>query len=136
VLSITLADIRLFLHVLAATVWVGGQLTLAGLVPVLRAAGAEVPRSVARQFNKIAWPAFGVLIITGVWNIQANHDEISHVADYRATLWAKLGFVVLSGVSAYLHMRATTKRGLAIWGAGTALFALLSLFFGIVLAES
>lgn len=26
--------IRLFLHVLAATIWVGGQITLAALVPV------------------------------------------------------------------------------------------------------
>ena len=31
------ATVRLFLHVIAATVWVGGQLTLAGLVPGLRA---------------------------------------------------------------------------------------------------
>jgi hypothetical protein len=102
---------------------------------VLRKAGADVPKSVAQQFNKIAWPAFGVLIITGVWNIQANHDEISHVADYRATLWAKLGFVALSGISAYLHMKASTKKGLAIWGAATALFALLALFFGLVLSH-
>ena len=40
--------VRLFLHVLAATVWVGGQLTLAPLVPVLSSAGAEVPRAAAR----------------------------------------------------------------------------------------
>ena len=36
-LSPSVATLRLFLHVLAATVWVGGQLTLAGLVPGLRA---------------------------------------------------------------------------------------------------
>jgi len=133
-LSITLEDFRLFLHVLAATIWVGGQLTLAGLLPALRAAGADVPKAVARQFNKIAWPAFGVLILTGLWNIQANHGEVSHDADYRNTLWAKLGLVALSGVSAYLHTKATSKQGLAIWGAATALFALASLFVGIVLA--
>ena len=39
-LGVTWDTIRLFLHVLAATVWVGGQLTLAALVPVLRKAGA------------------------------------------------------------------------------------------------
>jgi hypothetical protein len=32
-------------------------------------------------------------------------------------------------------MKATTKKGLAIWGAATALFALLALFFGLVLAH-
>jgi putative copper export protein len=42
-LAVSWDTVRLFLHVLAATVWVGGQLTLAALVPVLRRFGAEVP---------------------------------------------------------------------------------------------
>jgi putative copper export protein len=63
--------VRLFLHVLAATVWVGGQLTLAALVPVLRRQGPEAPRAAARRFNLVAWPAYGVLIATGIWNIVA-----------------------------------------------------------------
>jgi len=69
VLPITATSIRLFLHVLAATVWVGGQLTLAGLVPGLRAISTEAPRIAARSFNRIAWPAFAVLVATGIWNI-------------------------------------------------------------------
>jgi putative copper export protein len=32
-LQVTWATLRVFLHVTAVTVWVGGQLTLAGLVP-------------------------------------------------------------------------------------------------------
>ena len=56
-LTATWATIRVFLHVLAATIWVGGQLTLAGLVPGLRALGDDAPRRVARRFNAIAWPA-------------------------------------------------------------------------------
>ena len=70
-LPVTWATVRLFLHVLAASVWVGGQITLAGLVPGLRGLGADAPRTVARRFNLIAWPAFGVLIVTGIWNIAA-----------------------------------------------------------------
>jgi putative copper export protein len=135
VLPVTTEDFRLFLHVLAATVWVGGQITLAGLVPVLRRAGADVPRSVARQFNRIAWPAFAVLVATGVWNVFADHDEVHHDSDFRVTLWVKLAAVVLSGLSAYLHSRAKSKTGLAIWGAGTALFALAALFLGLVLSH-
>ena len=61
-LAVSWDTIRLFLHVLAATIWVGGQLTLAALVPVLRRFGADAPRVVARRFNQVAWTAFGVLL--------------------------------------------------------------------------
>ena len=67
-LPVSWDTIRLFLHVLAATVWVGGQLTLAALVPVLRRLGTEIPRAAARRFNQVAWPAFAVLVLTGIWN--------------------------------------------------------------------
>jgi putative copper export protein len=60
-LSVSWDTIRLFLHVLAATVWVGGQNTLAALVPALRRLSAEMPRTAGRRFNQIAWPAFAVL---------------------------------------------------------------------------
>ncbi len=49
---------RLFLHVLAASVWVGGQIVLAGLVPTVRGFGEDATRQVARAFNRIAWPAY------------------------------------------------------------------------------
>src|ERR1039458_10200042 len=66
-LAVSWDTVRLFLHVLAATIWVGGQLTLAALVPVLRIRDAGLPKIAARTFNRIAWPAFGVLVVTGVW---------------------------------------------------------------------
>ena len=124
--------VRLFLHVTAATIWVGGQLTLAALVPALRAAGADVPRVAAQAFSRIAWPAFGVLILTGIWNVAAesSHDHGS----YRVTLIVKLVVVAVSGLTAWLHARATTRRGLAVFGAATGLSALLALFLGILLA--
>jgi putative copper export protein len=53
-LAVSGDTVRLFLHVLAATVWVGGQLTLAALVPALRGFGTEVPRAAARRFNQVA----------------------------------------------------------------------------------
>ena len=65
-LSVDLETVRLFLHVLAATVWVGGQITLAALVPALRAAGADAPKAAANAFTRVAWPAFGVLLVTGI----------------------------------------------------------------------
>ena len=44
-LAPALDGIRVSIHVLAATVWVGGQLTLAGLVPTARGLGEGAARS-------------------------------------------------------------------------------------------
>jgi putative copper export protein len=87
-LAVSWTTIRLFLHVLAATIWVGGQLTLAALVPALRGLGRQVTVSAARRFNRIAWPAFAVLVATGVWNVVAESGK-DH-GRYRTTLAIKL----------------------------------------------
>jgi len=134
-LPVHLSTLRLFLHVLAATVWVGGQLTLAGLVPGLRALGPDAPRTVARRFNRIAWPAFAVLFVTGLWNLSEVHVG-DRSDEWIATLMAKLTVVALSGISAALHTRATSKRGLAIWGALAGLSAILALFYGLQLSTN
>lgn len=124
--------IRLFLHVLAATVWVGGQLTLAGLVPGARRIGPDAPRVLARRFNRIAWPAFVVLVVTGFWNISAVH--LSHqTRAYKVTLLVKVVVVAFSGVTAALHARARSRPALAVWGALSGLSALGALFLGVVL---
>jgi len=60
---------RLFVHVLSASVWVGGQIVLVGLVPTVRELGPDAPRRVARAFNRIAWPAYGIAVVTGLWNV-------------------------------------------------------------------
>lgn len=131
VLPVNLDAVRLFLHVLAAAVWVGGQLVLAGLVPVLRRVSAEAPRAAARGFNRLAWPAFAVLVVTGIWNIVAEGDR---GGAYRTTLVVKLVVVAASGVSAWLHARASGRTALAVFGALSGVTALLALFLGIVLA--
>lgn len=133
-LAVSGDTVRLFLHVLAATVWVGGQLTLAALVPVLRRFGAEVPRAAARRFNQVAWTAFAVLVVTGIWNITAVSAQISHSSSYRTTLIVKLVVVAISGVTAALHTRARGTTSRAVFGALTALSALAALFLGVLLA--
>lgn len=124
--------LRLFLHVLAATIWVGGQLVLAALVPVLRRVSPDAPRAAARQFGKVAWPAFWVLVATGFWNVLAADD--TDADGYQATLGAKLTVVALSGLTAWLHQRAATTRDRAVFGALTGLTAVLALFLGVLLA--
>jgi putative copper export protein len=130
-LPVTWTTIRLYLHVLAATVWVGGQLTLAGLVPGLRSLSPDAPKAVARRFNRIAWPAFVVLVLTGIWNVAAVHRTDTA---YALTLLAKVAVVALSGASALLHTRSKTKLALAGYGALTGLTALGALFLGVLLA--
>jgi putative copper export protein len=132
VLPVTADHLRLFLHVVAATVWVGGQFTLAGLVPTVRTLGEDAPRAVARAFNRIAWPAFGVLLVTGVWNL-LEVDVGDRSTEYQVTLFVKLRVVAASGTSAALHARATTKAGLALGGAVAGLSALAAVFLGIQL---
>ena len=131
-LEISTATVRLFLHVLAATVWVGGQLTLAGLLPAVRTLGDDAPRVIARRFNVFAWGAYAVLVATGIWNLF--EVDIGHASDaYLTTLGVKLAFVLLSGVAAAWHSLASTRVALAIGGALSGLAALAALFFGVLL---
>lgn len=125
------STIRLYLHVLAASVWVGGQIVLAGLVPALRKAGDDVPRAAARAFNKVAWPAFTLAWFTGIWNLMA--VEPTWTGAYGATLMVKLLVVVASGVSAFAHATTANRRALAVFGALTGLTALGALFLGVQL---
>lgn len=130
--AVDVETVRLFLHVLGATVWVGGQVTLAALVPALRAAGTDVPRAAANAFNRIAWPAFGLLVVTGIWNVVAEGDK---GPAYQHTLMVKYALVLASGITAFVHARVASRRAMAVFGALTGLTALATLFVGIMLAQ-
>jgi putative copper export protein len=114
---VTVETLRLFLHILAATIWVGGQITLAALIPALRAAGTDVPKAAANAFNRVAWPAFGILVLTGIWNVEAEGDK--GVA-YQHTLLLKYTLVVSSGFTAYMHARVASRKAMAVFGAHRA----------------
>ena len=131
-LASALDSIRLFLHVGAATLWVGGQLVLAALIPVLRARDPALPRLAAHRYNRVGWPAYGVLVATGIWNIFAVDADMT--SSYRAVLVAKVAVAAASGITAYVHTKAKTPTGLAVLGALTGLTALGALYLGILLA--
>jgi putative copper export protein len=134
VISPNLATVRLFLHVLSASVWVGGQLTLAGLVPGLRALNPELPRTVAQRFSKIAWPAFAVAVATGIWNVAAIKIGDTSTS-YQVTLGIKLLVVAVSGMAAAAHSLSRSKVVLAVGGALTGLTGLAALFLGVLLSQ-
>jgi putative copper export protein len=133
VLAVDATVVRLFLHLLAATVWVGGQLTLAGLVPGLRDLSPDAPRAVARRFDRIAWPAYGVLVATGTWNLfEVSLSDRS--TEWQVTLFVKLVLVALSGASALAHRAASSKVVLAASAPPAGLSSLGALFLGVQLA--
>lgn len=131
-LAPALDGVRLSLHVLAAAVWVGGQITVAGLVPTARSLGDDAPRQVARAFSRLSWPAFGVLVATGIWNLLAE----SHGQDvaWQAVLGVKVLVVALAGIAAWLHGSARSRSASAVWGAVTGVASLAALVLGVFLA--
>ncbi len=132
-LSDSLGGFRLILHVLAATVWVGGQFTVAGLLPTIRSLGDDAPKKVARAFGRLLWPAYAVLVVTGFWNISSlTVDKAS--AAWKSVLIVKIVVVVIAGVAVYLHQRSTSRVGLAVWGAVGAVASVAALCLGVFLA--
>jgi putative copper export protein len=132
-LAPALETVRLTLHVLAATVWVGGQIVMLGLVGPARGIGTDAPKVLARAFARLAWPAFVVLVATGIWNVTAVTYSAQDTA-WKTVLMVKIVVVVLAGVGAYLHQRATTKGQLALWGSVAGTASVAALVMGILLA--
>lgn len=131
-LSPTLTTVRLFVHVLAASVWVGGQIVLAGLVPSLRRSFPDATKVAARAFGRIAWPAFAVVVLTGFWNL-SEIDVANTDTAYQITLFVKVALAIASGAAAAVHQVGRSKAALAIGGAVGLLAALGAMFCGYLL---
>ncbi len=134
-ISPTLDSLRIFLHLLAAAVWVGGQIVLGGLVPKLRKSHPEALTTTAQAFARIAWPAFAVLVITGFWNI-FNTDITALDTSYQVTLGIKIILVAIGAIATVAHSASPDKRVKAIGGAIGLLSSLVIFYFGILLSSA
>ena len=123
---------RLFLHVLAASVWVGGQIALAGVVPTVRRVSPEATKAVARAFARVAWPAFAVVVLTGFWNL-AEVDVADTSTSYQVTLFVKVTLAIVSGAAAAVHAVGRSTLALALGGAIALVAALGAMFCGYLL---
>jgi len=131
-LSPTADSIRLFLHVLAASVWVGGQIVLGGLVPKLRKAAPESLKVAANAFARVAWPAFAVVVATGMWNIlDIKVGDMS--TEYQVTMFVHVLLAMATAMFAVIHSVGKTKLALALGGAFGLLTSLGTMFVGILL---
>ncbi|MGB8860623.1 MAG: hypothetical protein WCC60_15295 [Ilumatobacteraceae bacterium] len=131
-LSPNAETVRLFLHVIAASVWVGGQFALAGVVPALRRVAPTTTKTVAQAFARVAWPAYGITVLTGMWSLMAE-DITSLSSAYQSTLLLKIGVAIASGIFAAIHAAGKSKASIAIGGALGALTSVVAVFLGILL---
>jgi putative copper export protein len=133
VLASGVDTLRLTLHVLAASVWVGGQIVMMGLVGPARKLGNDAAKVLAAAFARLAWPAYAVVVITGFWNI-STFQWSDQTTAWKMVLIAKVVVVAASGLGALLHSRATSKAALAVWGSVAGLASVAALAMGILLA--
>ena len=131
-LSPTADSIRLFLHVLAASVWVGGQIVLGGLVPKLRQVAPESLKVAANAFARIAWPAFAVVVVTGMWNIlDITVGDMS--SEYQVSMFVHVLLAMAAAMFVVIHSVGQTKLALALGGALGLLTSLGAMFVGVLL---
>lgn len=135
----------LWIHIVAACVWIGGQITLGMLVPLLRA-DRDMVTAAARRFGWLGWSAFAVLIVTGLINMHEVGVSLAHLNanPTSRTLSLKLIFVIVSGLAAAIHSLLprfmpdrSPLRGavIGVLAALALLAALAAAFCGVVIAE-
>jgi len=131
-LASSMTVLRLSLHVLAATIWVGGQFVLGGLMPTVRELGEGATRTIAKAFGRLSWPAFWILVATGFWNYATMTS--SQTSSWRFVFSVKMLFVIISGLGAFLHTRATSASRRGMFAGISALGSIVALVLGVALA--
>ena len=94
----------LWIHLVAASVWVGGLITLGALVAVVRREGVDrsVLKAMARMFGRVSWSAMGVAVLSGAWMALDYLD--------RPGLALKVGAVALTVALAAWHQFAAANQ--------------------------
>ena len=127
-----LDTIRVFLHLLGAAVWLGGQIVVAALVPALRRISPEATRAAAQRFAQVAWPFFALAVLSGLWNLlEVDFEDAAN--SYHVTLTVKLVLVLATGVAAWLHTKATDRRRIAMLGSLSGVASIGAVLVGVAL---
>lgn len=127
-------DFWIILHVLSVSVWLGGQIVMGAIVPMVRKTNPEALSAISRGFARVAWPFFGLAVFTGIWNL-TSIDSSSTTIGWQALLGIKMLFVLFAGGAALLHQN-TRKPAVAAVSAIIALGAsLVALSMGVALSS-
>lgn len=110
-----------YLHLLGATVWVGGLIVVAGLVPAVRQVTEDraVIRAIARRFGAISWAALTLQILTGTLLVL---DRV-----WTTELSIKIGLVLVSAGLAAWHTVGAKNQSPALRGAIQGVILVLAL---------
>jgi putative copper export protein len=127
-------QLRTILHLVGVIVWLGGQIVMLGLLPVLRAAGGDIPKKAAAAFGRVAWPAFGLTVVTGIWNlVEIDLADVS--SGYNALFGNKMLLVVITGLAAGLHQSTEKPAVRGITGALGFGAAIGAFILGVAMAH-
>lgn len=93
----------MFLHILCAIIWIGGiAFLVVVVVPWLRSGGKEIAgvflRETGERFRKVGWICFGLLLITGSFNLYIRGVRLDSFVDsnWYATPFGKTVVVKLT----------------------------------------
>lgn len=119
--------VSVWLHILAATLWIGGMgFLVLVVVPWLRAGGRKVAglllRETGPRFRTVGWACFGVLVVTGTFNLWVRGVRLGSFVDPvwlgssfgRAVLAKLFVFLVVLVVSAHHDFVVGPRATLAI----------------------
>ncbi len=107
-----------WIHLISASIWVGGSIFLGGvLAPLLKKMSLSIEErlelmiKVGRRFNKIALPSLVILIGTGIYNshLVLQSPEILFSSSYGAFLITKIVLVIALIVTFAVHIRLFSK---------------------------
>ncbi len=130
IMSFDLDVLRIFLHVLAVTVWVGGQIVMAAMMPAIRGIeSGDTRRAFPQAFQRVAWPAFGLAVFTGIWNILAI-DMAAQTDSWNMAFGFKFLLVLISGGAAFYHSRTANPKLKGATAGIALLSALVAMFLG------
>ena len=103
-----------WIHILAATIWVGPQVFLfVAAVPAVRTiedlqVRTRVMRVITTRFNYLAWGALTVLVITGIANLYEHDLEVDQLFDlnfgvvFQVKMTLLIATVALTGLHSFV----------------------------------
>jgi copper resistance protein D len=151
----TLYLVSVWLHILAAIVWIGGMAFLVlVVVPWLRgqdrANAFALLRDTGTRFSRVGWTCFVILVVTGAFNLYVRGADFTSREFYTSTLGQAvmlklaifLAVLIVSAVHDFIvgpravkSASESDRKKASILGRLNALFALALVALGVIIVR-